>query len=63
MGPEYQRDYVKRLEAALLEYVEKYGPTEAAKAAFREAPQVSGPVGSLESGPDRRWDKGENPND
>ncbi len=49
MGPEYEKDYMKRLEAALLEYVEKYGPTEAAKAAFREAPQVSGLVGSLES--------------
>jgi len=41
MGSENDRDYVKRLEAALLEYVEKFGPTEAAKAAFREAPRVA----------------------
>ena len=41
MKQENDIDYMKRLEAALLEYVEKYGPTEAAKAAFRDAPQIS----------------------
>ena len=59
----YDVDYVKRLEQALLEYVEKYGPTEAAKAVFRDAPQVSVPVESSVPSTDRSLDMGEVPTD
>ena len=63
MGAEYEKNYVKRLEAALLEYVEKYGPTPAAKAVFRDEPEVTRPTDNATCSPERRPTQGEEPTD
>lgn len=36
MAPEAKPDYVERLEKALFEYVEKFGPTESVRRLFRD---------------------------
>jgi len=43
MAPEEKPDYVEKLEKALFEYVEKFGPTDAVRRLYRD-PEQNGSV-------------------